>query len=306
MAAVTLPAGMRMTAKRRRMTAEQLKREIARVQSVKANLKNIEFEPSVPEKKETDQEVSARILERFDILAELSNAAVAGDARALIVSGPAGLGKSFTVEETLKKWDPNGINHTIVKGYVKTTGLYKLLYQYRQKGKVIVFDDADSIFYDDTSLALLKAVCDTNEKRVVSYLSEGSLIDEDSAERIPRSFDFDGSIIFISNIDFDAMVDRGHKLAPHLSAMISRAHYIDLTMKSKRDYIIRIRQVIDQGLLKDRGLNAEAEKEVIAFINEHSDKLRELSLRIALKIAAIRRSNPARWKNMARVTCCKA
>jgi hypothetical protein len=303
--AMRLPAGMRMTAKRKRMSADELKREIARVQAAK-KLNNIKYEEETPAKKESDAEVDARIRERFDILSELADATIKAEVRALIVSGPAGLGKSYTVEEALSKWDPNQINHVSVKGYVKATGLYKLLYQFREKGKVIVFDDADSIFFDDTSLNLLKAVCDTNERRVVSYLSEGTLIDEDSAERIPRSFDFNGSIIFISNIDFDAYVERGHKLAPHLQAMISRAHYIDLAMKTKRDYLIRIRQVVAQGLLKDRGLSSIETAEVLDFINKNSDKLRELSLRIALKIAAIRKSKPTRWQNVARVTCCRA
>lgn len=302
---VRLPAGMRMTAKRRKMTPTQLQREIERHNSLKSNLKNIQIVDE-PVSKETDEEVSKRIAERFDILAELSAAAIDGEARALIVSGPAGLGKSFTVEKKLESWDPNSRNHCIIKGYVKATGLYKLLYQFRNKGQVIVFDDADSIFFDDTSLNLLKAVCDTNERRIVSYLSEGALIDEDSSTRIPKSFEFEGSIIFITNHDFDAMIDRGHKLAPHLQAMVSRAHYIDLAMKTKRDYLIRIKQVVDSGLLKNRGLTAEMEADVLKFIMDNSDKLRELSLRIALKIASIRKANGSRWQNVARVTCCRS
>ena len=137
-----------------------------------------------------------------------------------------------------------------MKGYVRATGLVKLLYQYRNAGQVIVFDDADAIFFDDVSLNLLKAVCDTTETRRVSWLSEGSLVDEETAVRIPRNFEFKGTIIFISNYDFDAMIDRGHKLAPHLAALVSRAHYIDLAMKSRRDYLVRIRQVIEEGLLE--------------------------------------------------------
>lgn len=299
-----LPKGMRMTAKRRAMTPEQLKREIANFK-VGKQVSNVQFYET-PVKQETDQEIDARIKERFDILAELTDATMSADVRALIVSGPAGLGKSFTVEQALANWDPNQVNHCQIKGYVKATGLYKLLYQYREAGKVIVFDDADSIFFDDTSLNLLKAVCDTNEKRMVSYLSEGTLIDEDSAERIPKSFEFNGSIIFITNLDFDAMVDRGHKLAPHLQAMISRSHYIDLAMKSKRDYIVRIKQVVAQGMLFERGLDSKEADDVMKFIDEHQDSLRELSLRIALKIAAIRKTKAERWKAVAKVTCCRA
>lgn len=253
-------------------------------------------------KHETEEQIDARIAERFDILDVLTEACIVGNSRALIVSGPAGLGKSYTVEKALQNWDPNEINHTIVKGYVRATGLVKLLYQYREHGQVIVFDDADSIFFDDVSLNLLKAVCDTTERRRVSWLSEGKLVDEESADLIPRSFDFNGTVIFISNYDFDAMIDRGHKLAPHLQALVSRAHYIDLAMKTRRDYLVRIRQVIRQGLLSE--LSFEARSDVITFIEQNHEKLRELSLRMALKIGALRKQG-GDWQKVARITCCR-
>jgi len=253
-------------------------------------------------KHETEEQIDARIAERFDILDILTEACIVGNSRALIVSGPAGLGKSFTVEKALIKWDPNEINHIIVKGYVRATGLVKLMYQYREHGQVVVFDDADSIFFDDVSLNLLKAVCDTTERRRISWLSEGKLVDEESADLIPRSFDFNGTVIFISNYDFDAMIDRGHKLAPHLQALVSRAHYIDLAMKTRRDYLVRIRQVIRQGLLGD--MTTEARADVISFIEKNHDKLRELSLRMALKIGSLRKQG-GDWQKVARVTCCR-
>jgi len=177
-----------------------------------------------------------------------------------------------------------------------------LLYHYRHENSVIVFDDADAIFFDDVSLNLLKAVCDTTERRRVSWLSEGKLIDDESAEIIPRTFDFEGTIIFISNYDFDAMIDRGHKLAPHLQALVSRSHYIDLAMKSRRDYLVRISQVIKQGLLDD--LTIHQRDEVICYINKNSERLRELSLRMALKIGSLRKQG-GQWERLANVTCCK-
>ena len=251
---------------------------------------------------ETDDQIEQRIAERFDILDTLTESCISGLARALIVSGPAGLGKSYTVEHRLRAWDPNDLNHTIIKGYVRATGLVKLLYQYRHAGQVIVFDDADTIFFDDTSLNLLKAVCDTTERRRVSWLSEGKLIDDESAELIPRSFDFEGTIIFISNYDFDAMIDRGHKLAPHLQALVSRSHYIDLAMKTRRDYLVRIRQVIAMGLLSHLSLDEQAD--VITFIECNHESLREMSLRIAIKIGALRKQSD-NWEKIARITCCR-
>jgi len=256
-----------------------------------------------PKAIETEEQIEQRLAERFEILDILTEACTVGNARALIVSGPAGLGKSFTVERRLADWDPNEVNHTVIKGYVRATGLVKTLYRYREAGQVIVFDDADAIFFDDVSLNLLKAVCDTTERRRVSWLSEGSLIDEESAERLPRSFDFDGTIIFITNYDMDAMIDRGHKLAPHLQALVSRAHYIDLAMKTRRDYLVRIRQVIKQGLLN--GLTPVQRDDVVEFIEQNHESLRELSLRMAIKLGSLRRDGADRWERLARITCCK-
>jgi uncharacterized DUF497 family protein len=259
----------------------------------------------IPMVVETDAEIEAKLADRFEILETMTDAAISGDARALIVSGPAGLGKSYTVEKALNAWDPNAINHKIVKGYIKAPGLYKLLHSHRGAGQVLVFDDADEVFLDDTAVNLLKAACDTSERRVISYITEGTLIDEETAERLPKSFQFEGTIIFITNYDFDAMIDRGSKLAPHLQALVSRAHYMDLAMKNKRDYLIRIRQVIRQGLLRNIGLTDEAQLDVIDFIEVNQDRLRELSLRMALKIGAIRRKGAANWQKVARVTCCR-
>jgi len=270
---------------------------------IRARKDNVEAIAALAAVAETEDEIEARISERFDILEALTDSCIAGNSRALIVSGPAGLGKSYTVEKKLEEWDPSGNNYAITKGYVRATGLVKLLYAYREEGQVLVFDDADAIFFDDISLNLLKAVCDTTERRVVSWLSEGRLLDEETGELVPRSFEFNGTVIFISNYDFDAMIDRGHKLAPHLQAMVSRAHYLDLAMKSRRDYLVRIRQVVAQGLLDF--LDIEEQADVLTFIEAYSESLRELSLRMALKIASIRKTNNTNWEKVTKITCCK-
>lgn len=252
---------------------------------------------------ETDKQIEEKLEERFTILEILTHSALKGECRSLIASGPAGLGKSYTVEQALQLYDPKGVRHSIIKGYVKPTGLLRMLYKHRNPGQVIVFDDADTIFFDDTSLNMLKTVCDTTERRVVSYLAETNMVDEDSAQKIPRTFEFEGTVIFITNYDFDQMIQRGHKLAPHFSALISRSHYVDLAMKSDRDYLVRIKQVVKQGLLSD--LTDDQRKDVLDFVDQNSHRMRELSLRMVLKIATIRKMNMSSWESLAKVTCCK-
>ena len=253
---------------------------------------------------ETDAQIEAKLTERFDVLEDLTRGAVKGDVKALIVSGPAGLGKSYSVEQILESYDPDGACSTQIKGYARATGLMKQLYKYRNAGDVIVFDDADAIFYDDVSLNILKAATDSSSKRMISWMSEAKFEDDDG-DIIPRRFEFKGTIIFITNIDFDAMIDRGHKLAPHLSALVSRAHYIDLAMKTKRDYYVRIKQVVKQGMLAKAGFTSLEEADIMQFVEKNFDKLRETSLRSVIKIAALRRSNPNRFESLARITCCR-
>jgi hypothetical protein len=253
---------------------------------------------------ETDDQIETKLAERFSVLEDLTKAAVRGVVPALIVSGPAGLGKSFTVEKVLEDHDPDGAVSTQIKGYARATGLMKQLYKHRHPGNVVVFDDADAIFYDDVSLNILKAATDSSKKRVISWMSEAKFEDEDG-DIIPRRFEFKGTIVFITNIDFDALIDRGHKLAPHLQALMSRAHYIDLALKTKRDYYVRIKQVVKQGMLAKAGFDHDEEHDIMRFVEANFDKLRETSLRSVIKIAALRRSNPNRFESLARVTCCK-
>lgn len=277
----------------RKTKADRLKTQLDKILNVQT-----------PERVETDEEIETKLVERFEVLREMTEAAIAGDVRSMVVSGPGGLGKSYTVEKTLSDWDPNANSYSIVKGYVRTPGLYKLLYNHRAAGQVLVMDDADSIFADDTSINLLKAACDSTARRVIHYLSEGTLIDEETAERMPKSFVFEGTIIFITNMDFDAKISMGHKLAPHLEALVSRSHYIDLAMKTLRDYLIQIRLKVHDGLLDNIGLTNEQKSDVIDYIEKNYTSLRELSLRMALKIGTIRRRG-GNWQRSVRVTCCK-
>lgn len=259
--------------------------------------------PPPAAKVETESEIWARIENRFQIAEAMTHAAVDGICRSLIVSGPAGLGKSYTIEQILHDWDPDETRHTIIKGYVRATGLYKMLWKYRDAGSVLVFDDADRVFEDGTALGMLKAVCDTTEARKVSYLAETNLID-DGMEVIPRQFVFEGSIVFITNQDFDVLIESGNMMAPHFKALISRSHYIDLAMKTQEDYIVRIKQVMQLGLLDKYGFGEAGNDEIMGFILENKSRLRELSLRMAIKLAGLKQMMPNDWKNTAETTCC--
>lgn len=256
---------------------------------------------SVVDTNETDDEILTRLNDRFSVMTDMALATAIGQNRAMIVSGPAGLGKSHGIGMVLEELGDN-VKATIIKGFVRSTGLYKTLFDHRDPGSVVIFDDADSIFFDDVSLNILKTACDTTSVRRLSWLAETRMEDEEG-ERLPRNFIFEGSIIFITNYDFDQMIMNGHRLAPHFEAMISRSHYLDLSIKSRRDYLIRIKQVVEQGMLRDQGFTTSQEQVLLSYITKNADVLRELSLRMVVKLANLMKIAPASWEKVARATC---
>ena len=257
---------------------------------------------------ETDEQVMERIRERFEILHEMTKAATNGEIRAMIVSGPPGVGKSFGVEQEIEKATlldqiaGKRLRAEVVKGSATPIGLYQTLYKYSDPNCVVVFDDCDSILLDDVSLNLLKGALDSGKKRKISWLSESSTL---RREGIPDSFEFKGSVIFITNLKFDGM--KSQKLRDHLDALQSRCHYLDLTLDTMRDKVLRIKQIAADGeLFADYDFEQCAQDEILEFMDENKNKLREMSLRMAIKIADLRKSFPLRWKLMATTTCMKA
>lgn len=254
---------------------------------------------------ESDEEIIERLRGRFEVLKDMTKAVKEGTVRAMIVTGPPGVGKSFGVEEVLSRDDLFNTlgnrrpKYEVVKGAMSAVGLYAKLYKYSEKGNVIVFDDCDSVLLDDLSLNILKAALDSSKKRTISWNTDSRVL---RSEGVPDKFEFKAGAIFITNIKFENV--RSKKLQDHLEALESRCHYLDLTIDTDREKLLRIRQVVAEcGMLDDYEFT-DLEKEVlIDFIDEKKGRLRELSLRMVLKLADLKKSMPANWRSVAEVTC---
>lgn len=271
------------------------------------NAEVIQLKPAVEQHHETDEEVMDRIEKRFTILDDMTKAAISGDVRAMIVVGPPGVGKSYGVEYQLEKaglfdnLSGKKIKYEVVKGAMTPIGLYCTLFRHSDPKNVLVFDDCDSILLDDLSLNILKAALDSGKRRRIHWNADSAML---RREGVPDQFDFKGSVIFITNLKFDHL--RSKKLQDHLEALQSRCHFLDLTLNTMRDKILRIRQIFRKGdLFKDYDFTPEQGEEIIQFMQEHHNRLREVSLRMALKIADLTKVSDTNWRMLAETTCMK-
>ena len=276
---------------------------------IRINVENEnQLRDSAPEqpKEESDAETVERMRQRFNILTDMTKATKKGDVRAMIVSGPPGVGKSFGVEQVLDRYGVVSTlgntrpKYEVVKGAMSPIGLYCKLYNFCDADNVLVFDDCDSILLDDLSLNILKAALDSKKTRKICWNTDSHML---RREGVPDTFNFAGSVIFITNIKFDNV--KSKKLRDHLEALESRCHYIDLTIDTIREKILRIKQIVSDGMLKTYALPKDTEDGIVSFVDENKRQLREISLRTVLKIADLAKAFPENWKDMAKQTVLK-
>jgi hypothetical protein len=274
--------------------------------SSKGRTASLEMEPVQKQITETDAEIIERLRERFAILDDMTRAVKKGEVRAMIVSGPPGVGKSFGVEAVLGKHDLMANiaqneklkKYEIVKGAMSAIGLYKKLYEFSDRKCILVFDDCDSVLLDDLSLNILKAALDSSKKRTIHWNTDSRLL---RSEGVPNQFEFHGGAIFITNIKFENV--KSKKLRDHLEALESRCHYLDLTIDTEREKILRIKQIVADGMLAEYEFANSEVDTLLNFIDINKKKLRELSLRMVLKLADLKKSFPDRWMRVAEVSC---
>ena len=259
---------------------------------------------------ETDEQTIVRITKTFKFIETLTGAAQRNDIRALIISGPAGVGKSYGVEMTLERMNltkmltaPGSEDYDMITGGTSAIGLYIKLWENRRKGKLLVFDDCDSALFDELQLNMLKAAMDTKNRRKICWMKESNALKgaaDGGDEDIPNDFVYEGSIIFLSNLKFDNM--RNKKIAAHLEAIMSRVHYLDLCLDSRREQLLRVKQVVGEGMLDERNLGKKLEDAVVNYVYDNVDYLHELSLRTVLKVADLAAIDKDTWEETADFT----
>lgn len=221
--------------------------------------------------------------QRFEFLSQLSEMVVKGDTPSLLVTGEGGLGKTYTVNEAVNRLmdgDDEKIKSEVkvIKGYSTPRGLYNTLYD--NNGKIIIFDDCDSVLEKSTSLELLKGALDSYDERIITWSAQARGDDD-----YPRSFEFTGSVIFISNKKKEK-VDQ---------AVRTRCMVVDVSM-TPEEKIERMRTVLKH---VSPEIPLEVKEESLDLIDKHKDNIEDLNFRTLIKVSKIKNSFPENWEGLA-------
>lgn len=242
----------------------------------------------------TEKQNRYGINERFGFVEKLVTMVATGVQPSAVITGEGGLGKTYTVTKTLEAHGYKDISDladfqvgaiintrkcfTMIKGFSTAKGLYRTLFENNKS--IVVFDDCDAVLKDPVALNLLKGALDSYGKRIISWNAD--MKDED----LPRSFNFEGRVIFISNLDQDR-IDQ---------AIRSRSMMIDLSMTldqkiDRMEFIAKSAEFLPE---YDATIKADA----LTLIREIKTDCKEISLRTLIAVSKIRASNKD-WKDLA-------
>ncbi|MFA5754535.1 MAG: hypothetical protein WC905_04270 [Patescibacteria group bacterium] len=234
------------------------------------------------------QEPVCSIAEKFEYIREVVRMVINGDNPSALITGRPGVGKTYLVLDELKRAGlEKDEDFLFVSGHSSAFGLYKLLHDNRDC--FIVLDDCDNCFKDLKSINLLKAALDSYDIRRVSWISDRTNNNED----IDPYFDFEGRIIFISNL-YASRIDE---------AVRSRSFCINLCMSNTEvtEHMHNILEAIEPTVSMDIKL------EVLNYIDTISDCFETYGLRTLIQSIRIRQGcTSSDWQKMIKIVSCSA
>lgn len=207
----------------------------------------------------------------------------------LIITGRGGIGKTHTVMSTMKEFDlVKDEEYVVIKGASTALSMYKSLFY--NNGKIVIFDDCDSIFKDPDGVNILKAALDSYDEREISWLSKSTYDpatqSPTESRPVPNRFTFDGQIIFISNMPMDK-ID---------AAVRTRSYTIDISLTEEEVFNIMEKNL--PNILPNVDLSTK--KEVFNFMkNEYKSTEETANVRTLIKAIKIRLSGAPNWKLLA-------
>lgn len=236
------------------------------------------------------------INQRFNFVEQMVDMIVQKTLPSAVITGEGGLGKSYTVLKSLEK---NGFknlsdlsnfevgakvnkakSYVVVKGFSSAKGLYRTLVE--NNGMVIVFDDCDSVLKDEVARNLLKGALDSYSKRYISWNAD--MRDED----LPRSFEFTGSIVFVSNMALEK-IDQ---------AIRTRSLVVDLSM-TEAQKLERMEVIAESDEFLPE-VSPVSKSLALEFLKSNVNKIPNMSLRSLIAVTKIANTGNPEWKSLAR------
>lgn len=235
------------------------------------------------------------INKRFEFVQQMVSMVAGKVVPSAIITGQGGLGKSHTVVKALEAEGLENVTdlaefqvgsvmraskcYRIVKGFSTAKGLYRTLFEGNKM--TLVFDDCDSVLKDPVALNILKGALDSYSDRYISWNAD--MRDDE----LPRSFKFEGSIVFISNMELDR-VDQ---------AIRSRAMCVDLSMTEEQKVERMTVIASDKDFLPE--YDTKVKEDAIRFIKGMVGEVENLSLRSLIAVCKIR-ATATDWKDLAK------
>lgn len=218
------------------------------------------------------------INEKFVFLNDLTTMVVKDVTASAVITGEGGLGKTHSVLDCVKSNELQvDKDYVIFKGYSTARALYNTLYD--NNGKLIIFDDCDSVLEDKIAINILKSALDSYDKRTISWMSKMT-----KADIYPSQFDFTGRIIFISNKSKDK-ID---------GAIKTRSLIVDLTM-TPADKIERMKHIVGN-ILPEYEL--EIKEKALDFLDSVKEDV-SINLRTLIMVSKMIKSFPDTWQDLA-------
>lgn len=251
----------------------------------------------------TDDQLLDDMKARFAMLREISTGCTTGHIPSVIVPGPPGIGKTYNVDDVMRI---TGAIHERISGTCSEIELYKLAYQYRFKGNVIIIDDGDKVFRNEETINLLKAMTDSRPIREISHRTNSEFLTDAAGAPIEKETVYEGSVIVLSNIDFQENVDTGRgRGVEHMEALISRSLYLDLRAMSRRAISLWINYICTEGkMFEMEHIDPTLGTAMLKWLHGNQGNLREYSLRTVHKLCNLAKMGP-NWASAGLYTLCR-
>ena len=215
----------------------------------------------------------------FGVVKELVKIVVNGNATGLIVYGEAGLGKTYTILQTLAECGKKlGEDYIYISTHITPLELVNLLYKYQDR--IIVLDDVEKLLLDEKTIGILKsALWSSVGKRIITYYSTSEKLEA------PEEFEFRGKVILLLN----KIPKRNKEI---VESLLSRV----LTYKLDFSYEERLKIMYEMAKILKIPL------EVVDFLkSKFTPALKNFNFRTLIQLNIIKQyynENP-NWKNVA-------